>query len=993
MFITFSQFIRRTYVAALAAIVLFAASPLVLAEGEDFNFPGLSGTVTVYEDVLGIPTIVGNEHDVAFVQGYYHAKDRFFQLDFFRKAAQGRLAELLGSDALGNDILLRAIGLGRAALATWQAMGPETKGVLQAYANGVNAYLATGPLPPEYTVLELTTTEPWTPLDSIGASKIFAWNLSFDRSDIERTIAAGTYQFVGNLAGFDGKALFFEDTHRVAPADGRLTVPGFLESIGGIVLASGESSTESGGGGGAKTASAPGVTPTFSESTLRLAKGVQAKFDSLQETLGPFLAESGSNFWMVSGAHTDTGYPMIANDPHQSLDAPAQFEEFNLVYNTADSEWTASGISFPGAPGIVQGCNDFLCWGSTVSPMDVTDYFNEKILLNTYGFPTHTVHNGVAEPLQWIFQAYYVNPVGDGVADNITKADVGPTEGGLTFVVPRRNNGAILLPDTASRTAVSFAWTGSGATRELEAFRGMVQAQSMDDFVAALQYFDVGSQNIGYADIEGNIAYFHPNEVPIRSDLQSGTLGGGIPPFLIRDGSGALNHDWMPVANPQPGQALPFEIMPFDEMPNAINPATGYIANANNDPIGLTVDNNSLNQLRPGGGLYYLNPGFAVGYRMGRIDRTIQGWLDTGQPVTMDRMRALQGNSQALDAELILPLLLPAFEGLQLPPQHPIAQALDVFSTWDYSTPTGIAAGFDAGDDPFLMAEPDMTEIRNSAAATIFAMWRSRLIANTIDAVLEAVQLGDYKPSGSLAWKAFKHHLENYPTRGGIGASGLPFFAAGFEATIQGSLSQALEMLASDEFAPAFGNSQNVLDYRWGMLHRIVFDHPFNADPFNVPNGAGFMDLAPGMPGIARQGGYEVVDDSDSNPRASTLNGFMFTNGPARRFLGNMDPAGIEAYEVIAGGQSGIMLHPNYFSQLPLWLTNNYHPLAIGAEAGMATAFFTFTFGPFMSEPESTGSTGLRYTPLRPGLSPEAIMPVNHELGDEAGIEVLRLQR
>jgi penicillin amidase len=406
--------------------------------------------------------------------------------------------------------------------------------------------------------------------------------------------------------------------------------------------------------------------------------------------------------------------------------------------------------------------------------------------------------------------------------------------------------------------------------------------------------------------------------------------------------------------------------MPFGEMPQVVDPASGYIANANNDPIGLTLDNNPLNQFRPGGGIYYINLGFAVGYRIGRIDRVLSSLVTSGEPVTMDDMKTLQGNAQALDAELILPMLLPAFDGLLLPPEHPIAQALGLFSTWDFSTPTGIAEGFDAGDDPFLMVEPDMTEIRNSAAATIWAAWRSKLVGNTIDAVLNGAQLGDHLPGSAQAWNSFKHHLENFATNGGVGASGLPFFSAGFEATVQGSLQQALEMLASDEFAPAFGNSLNVLDYRWGKLHRIVFDHLIPVDPFNVPNGGGFFDLAPELPGISRQGGYSVVDASSHGVRADNLNEFMFSSGPNRRFIGATGPESITALEVIPGGQSGIMLHPNYFSQLPMWLTNQYHFLAIGEAAGMASAFFTFTFSPPISQIHRTTDVAVDLSPLRP---------------------------
>ena len=172
------------------------------------------------------------------------------------------------------------------------------------------------------------------------------------------------------------------------------------------------------------------------------------------------------------------------------------------------------------------------------------------------------------------------------------------------------------------------------------------------------------------------------------------------------------------------------------------------------------------------------------------------------------------------------------------------------------------------------------------------------------------------------------------------------FFSAGLPETVAGSLQQALDMLASDEFAPAFANSTNVMDYRWGNLHRIVFDHPLGVDPFNIPNGGGFLDLAPNLPGLARQGGFQAVDASSHSSRAISLNGFMFGSGPNRRFVGEMTPDGVVGHETIPGGQSGVFFHPNYSSQLPLWLTNNYHPLALGEDDGAAAAVNMYSFGP-----------------------------------------------
>jgi len=227
------------------------------------------------------------------------------------------------------------------------------------------------------------------------------------------------------------------------------------------------------------------------------------------------------------------------------------------------------------------------------------------------------------------------------------------------------------------------------------------------------------------------------------------------------------------------------------------------------------------------------------------------------------------------------------------------------------------------------------------------------LVQNTINATLTAYGLGDYLPPSRVAYSAFKYHLENYSTAGGVGASGINFFSMGLGETVAGSLQMALERLASDEFAPAFANSTNVMDYAWGKLHRIVFNHTLNSDPFNVPNGGNFMDLAPDLPGLSRQGGYEAVDASGHSAMADSLNGFMFGSGPSRRFVSDMAPVNINAQEVIPGGQSGVFYSPNYSSQLPLWLTNSYHDMALTNDEAAAVAVTMTTFGPVSEVPVS----------------------------------------
>ncbi len=934
----------------LIVLFSFTAAPAVVAE--DFNFPGLKDTVTVYEDALGIPTIIGkSEEDVAFVQGYIHARDRFFQMDYFRRLASGRLAEIVGPPALGTDVQLRTFGLRRAAYDSWKILDGKTNGILQAYANGVNAWLNRNPLPPEYVGLELSSVPPWSPVDSLAYAKLLAFNLSFDL-DIQSTIDIATYQAVGNIVGFDGTALYALDVFRTQPRDGRVTVPNFLATIGGI----GQTSTEAAGNSSPKPLAVDAAAlPQIEETTLNLALQAREKFaasDFLRAALKPLERVKGSNEWAVSGEHTDSGYPMVANDPHLALDTPATFHESNLVYDLGDAGYSVSGVQFAGAPGIIQGCNNWICWGSTVHPMDVTDIFQDEAVLLPLpggGLPIATVHNGVQEPVKIIFQSYFANNIGDGELDNVTRANLSLLAGGITLVVPRRNNGPILAIDGTS--VLTLQYTGLAATQEARFILEIDRARNIDEFREALTYFDVGSQNWIYADVEGNIAYFASAENPIRSDLAAGTVDGGIPPWFIRDGTGALNHEWAPVSNPQPNQAIPFEIMPADELPHVVNPDSGYIANANNDPIGVTLDNNPLNQLRPAdppgsNGIYYLNFGYAD-YRQGRIDRVLQSLTATGAaPVTPQDMIDLQGNAELLDPELILPTLLGIVQAVDVPPGSAMAQAVDVLSTWDYSTPTGIAEGWDAGDSAVTMSPPGNDEVRNSVAATVYAMWRSMLIQNTIDATLSAIGLGNNLPGSTSAERAFSYHLMNFDANGGIGASGINFFSQGLVPTVAGSLQQALDTLASDEFAPAFGNSTDVMDYRWGRLHRVVFNHPLNIDPLNIPNGGGFSDLAPGLPGLARQGGYQAVDASSHSARADSLNGFMFGSGPNRRFVGEMTPSGPVGYEVIPGGQSGIFFSPNYSSQLPLWLTNDYHPLSLGAADGVATAVQSHTFSP-----------------------------------------------
>ncbi len=418
------------------------------------------------------------------------------------------------------------------------------------------------------------------------------------------------------------------------------------------------------------------------------------------------------------------------------------------------------------------------------------------------------------------------------------------------------------------------------------------------------------------------------------------------------------------MTNRQLNQAVPYEILSINEMPFSINPGTGYIANANNDPIGTTSDNNPLNQVRPRGGLYYLNPGYSS-LRMGRIDRLIQARLAGGGQVSLDDMRTWQANNSPRDAEILLPFLLtaasngaatgawPELRALATDPT--VAAAITRLQSWNFSTPTGIPQGFDPGDDPAALPQPTANEAANSVAATLYAGWRSQAVRQVIDATLTRIGVGSQVPGNNEAVSALAFHLRGFGTRRGTGVSGVNFFQvanapspeAARDFLLLRALRDAVALFQGESFAAAFNRSSNLDELRWGRLHRIVFAHALGG-PFNLPDASGlygFTNLSPQLPGVARPGGYEVLDASGHSVRANTVNGFMFGSGPARRKVAEMT-AGFTPQQILPGGQSGVLGSPLYASQLGRWLTNRYKPMPLSVAAATAPPTTVLSFQP-----------------------------------------------
>ena len=309
---------------------------------------GLTAPATVYRDSSGIPHIVAeNAHDLFFAQGFVTAQDRLWAMESARRAAHGTLSEVIGERGLKNDTMMRILGMTESAEADWQTLDAETQAALQAYADGVNAFLAHAGknLPLEMKILGITP-QPWTPIDSLVFGKLVAWGLSNNYQD-ELVIAKLS------------QTLSWEETLSLLP-----DYPG------------------------------PDVIPDANRAALDPATASALLTFAQEMNVVPLTKpDQGSNAWVAGGSRTQSGKPLLAGDPHQALSMPTLWYEVGL--HTTDNQYNVVGGSLPGLPGVEIGHNASIAWAVTNARPDVQDLFIET--LNAEG--TQYQFNGEWKPL------------------------------------------------------------------------------------------------------------------------------------------------------------------------------------------------------------------------------------------------------------------------------------------------------------------------------------------------------------------------------------------------------------------------------------------------------------------------------------------------------------------------------------------------------------------------------------------------------------------
>jgi penicillin G amidase len=564
--------------------------------------PGLKDGVLVDRDQWGRPWIrAKSTPDLVFAQGYVMAQDRLWQMDLLRRASAGDLSEIFGGVALNFDKENRTLGMRQAAERAVGETDPEIRALLENYAQGVNRYIEEQRerLPVEFTLLRYQP-RPWMPADTYLIS-LYMWKTltSTWKSKLNR-------RWVTEQVGPDrARELFVVDSpldHYIVGAPEKTPVR--------------------------PAASSPIHAFDLAHSHVEASRQLPPSWEQAREFLAQFEEESseiiGSNNFVVSGAHTKSGKPLLANDTHLALTVPGIWY---LVHLTAPG-WNVEGFALPGAPLVVIGHNDRIAWGFTNSNADVQDLYAE-----TFESEKSISHraNGKWLAADVRKEIIHVHNAPDVVLDVLVTRH-GP--------VVRRD------PAGDGTRAYALRWTALEPGGLDFGFPMLGRAKNWADFIETSRHIAGPGQNTIYADVDGNIGFTIPARIPIRAK-----------------GDGAL---------PVPGDSDDYEwkgYIPFEDLPRALNPSEGIIATANARTVGP-------------GYKYFLSDRWAGPFRTARIYDLLSGRND----LTPADCNAVQNDILSLPDRYLAGQLVAAAR-VKSPKDARAQKLIQTLSGWDARTP------------------------------------------------------------------------------------------------------------------------------------------------------------------------------------------------------------------------------------------------------------------------------------------------------------------
>ncbi|WP_425404686.1 penicillin acylase family protein [Hwanghaeella sp.] len=536
----------------------------------EIELPGLHAQAAIQRDGRGLVTIrAANDHDAYFALGYTHAQDRLWQMEMTRRIGAGRLSELLGSSTLGLDRYIRTLGFYRLAEAQLKHLPADVLAALDAYAAGVNAWIETtdGPLPPEFQLL-FHKPEPWKPADSIVWGRMMAFQLATNmRSEQARE------KLLRELGEEKTRALL------------------------------------------------PGALP---HDPVTIPPEARALLDRYVPAPPELQSDTASNAWVISGEHTATGAPILANDPHLGFTAP------NLWYfvRIDAPNLQVTGVTVPGVPFHLLGHNATVAWGFTTTYADTQDLFVETVSGDGLHYKTRFGWEDIARREETIRVRF-----GDPVQLTIRATDHGPIISDLWDDPPRP------LDSEGFGTAFALAFPGlQEEDRTPEALFRLNRAGNRQQFEDAMRLYGAPVQNIHYADTAGTIGLVAPGRIPVRRN------GNGLLPV---DG-GTGHYDWD-------------RFLSYEELPKVFDPPSGIIRNANNRLVDETFP-------------YLISAEWPPAFRAKRLDLLLSGISGTTIEDSIDWQMDIVSDA----AIELLPLMTNAEPDSELG-----KQTLSLLTAWD----------------------------------------------------------------------------------------------------------------------------------------------------------------------------------------------------------------------------------------------------------------------------------------------------------------------
>jgi len=485
---------------ALALLLAGAGAWLYLQESlpqldGEVSARGVEAAVEIVRDPEGVPHLFAkSERDGAFALGYVHAQDRLWQMEFQRRLGQGRLAEFLGERAYDTDRLMRTLGMARAAQKSVARADAQTRVMLEAYAAGVNAFLAARPvLPIEFQVFRFKP-EPWKPADSMAWLLVMAWDLSGNwRSEL------GRLRFAARVGRERAAELI-----PPYPGDAAWPLPDFAALYKDL---------------------APAATALLSISP------------STEQAIG-------SNNWAVAGSRSETGKPLLANDPHLGLQAPSLW----YLAHLATPAGNVVGGTLPGLPFVVLGRNDYVAWSMTTTNSDTQDLFVERI--DPKDPSSYLTPKGRA---QFEVREEVIRVMGEERRIRVRTTRHGPVLSDVSRP---------LASATPKGHVMALSWAAlSEENIASRAGFAMSRACNAREFLAAARDFHAPHQNLVYADRDGRIGFVAPALVPVRRADNEAMGRVPVPGWIAK-------YDWE-------------GFLAFDKLPATPDPKSGYIVTAN----------------------------------------------------------------------------------------------------------------------------------------------------------------------------------------------------------------------------------------------------------------------------------------------------------------------------------------------------------------------------------------------------------------------------